>query len=365
MIDPVVVLDQWSRPTPELRNLVNLFLSPEFNGGRFLFGRNEHSAILSETIDIDGFIDDFAEPGTVWKDKPVFKRGDIQKQAIIVNCVLNAKPIIARNMIEEIGVKAVLAYSDLYKAHPDLIALPNFVSETRSDIQKNRKKWEIVSASLFDDQSRRVLDDIIQFRLTGDYRFMSPYSFRPHEQYFEDFLNLDAKEIFVDAGGYDGETSEIFCKRYPDYEKVFLFEPSPISLEKAKIRLEKYHSIDFIQLGVSNSICTLRFDPGQGSASNISEYGSSQIDVTTLDQHVAGKVTFIKMDLEGWELKALEGARRHIIEDHPKLAIAAYHDPSHFWKIFEFVVGLREDYNIFLRHYTESWTETVMYFVPR
>ena len=53
------------------------------------------------------------------------------------------------------------------------------------------------------------------------------------------------------------------------------------------------------------------------------------------------KVTFIKMDLEGWELLALEGSKRHILEDHPKLAISVYHHPSDFRRIFEFVLALR------------------------
>jgi hypothetical protein len=70
------------------------------------------------------------------------------------------------------------------------------------------------------------------------------------------------------------------------------------------------------------------------------------------------------MDLEGWEIKALEGARQHIVADHPTLAIAVYHHPSDFWQIFEYVKNLRHDYNVFLRHYTEGWSETVMYFVP-
>ncbi|MBP7509952.1 MAG: FkbM family methyltransferase [Smithella sp.] len=85
---------------------------------------------------------------------------------------------------------------------------------------------------------------------------------------------------------------------------------------------------------------------------------------TTLDQYVNDKVTFIKMDLEGWELKAMQGAKKHIIEDKPKLAIAVYHNASDFWQVFEYVTSLRRDYRVFLRHYTEGWSETVMYCVP-
>jgi hypothetical protein len=71
------------------------------------------------------------------------------------------------------------------------------------------------------------------------------------------------------------------------------------------------------------------------------------------------------MDLEGWELNALRGASRHIREDHPKLAISVYHHPSDFWRIPEYVLGLRGAYDVHLRHYSEGWSETVMYFIPR
>jgi FkbM family methyltransferase len=258
----------------------------------------------------------------------------------------------------------VLSYSDFCKVLPDLVPLPDFVLETRVDIQKNQEKWEALSVALCDDQSRQVLDDILKYRLTGDYGFMKAYSFRPKDQYFEDFLGLGYKEVLVDAGGFDGDTTEEFCRRYPQYEKVYLFEPSLNNLTKAKSRLKDCRAIDFVQLGLSDSEGKLWFNADGGSASCISSSGSCQVDVTTLDQYVDKKVTFIKMDLEGWEIKALQGAKLHIVEDKPKLAIAVYHNPSDFWQIFEYIKNLQLDYKVFLRHYTESWTETIMYLVP-
>lgn len=220
-----------------------------------------------------------------------------------------------------------------------------------------------MSDGLADDLSKQVLDDLLRYRLTADYRMMA-YQVRFEDQYFEDFLGLGSQEVFVDAGGFDGDTTELFCKRNPDYEKVFLFEPSPTNLEKAKTRLQRFRSIEFFPTGVSDVVGSLWFNPDGGSSSSISKFGSARIDVTTIDEQIDSKVTFIKMDLEGWELKALRGSRRHILEDHPKLAIAVYHHPSDFWRIFEFVTGLRKDYKVFLRHYTEGWSETVMYFRP-
>jgi hypothetical protein len=47
---------------------------------------------------------------------------------------------------------------------------------------------------------------------------MTSYSFRPKDKYFEDFLGLGSKEIFVDAGRFDGDTTELFVRRYLDNE---------------------------------------------------------------------------------------------------------------------------------------------------
>ena len=46
------------------------------------------------------------------------------------------------------------------------------------------------------------------------------------KQYF-DVYNLSADEVFVDAGGYNGDTTEEFlemCKH--NYDKIYIIEPS-------------------------------------------------------------------------------------------------------------------------------------------
>ncbi|MDM7985957.1 MAG: FkbM family methyltransferase [Smithella sp.] len=364
MIHHSSIIDLQKKISPDIKHLVDLFISPEGVGRRYLFGRNEHSEALLKVIDIDGFVDDYAEQGTIWHGKPVVNSSNVPKQAIVVNCSMCNMPVTAINKIKNLNVSGGLAYSDLNLSLPDLIPLPNFVADTRADFQQNHSKWEALSSALADDQSRRVLDDILSFRLTGDCKSMASYSFRPREQYFENFLGLGTMDVFVDAGGYDGDTTEEFCRRYPGYKKVYLFEPSSSNLNKAQARLKDFRDIEFIQLGLSDAEGKLQFNADGGSASCISSSGSCQINVTTLDQYVNDKVTFIKMDLEGWELKAMQGAKKHIIEDKPKLAIAVYHNASDFWQVFEYVTSLRRDYRVFLRHYTEGWSETVMYCVP-
>lgn len=364
MLDHKAIIDNYSLEQAEdVRNLARSLLSREKPAACYFFGRNDLSARLSEIIEADGFIDDYAPPGTLWCGRPVLALDQVGGDAVIINCVMNARPRTALDRIRQGGFTQALSYSDLCRALPDLVPLPDFVAATRADIAARPDKWQSVYARLADPESRRVFEDVLRYRLTADPHVLAQYNYRPQEQYFEGFMNFDA-EIFVDAGGFNGDTTEQFCLRYPDYQKVYLFEPSNKNISLARERLAKFHAIDFIEKGVSNETGILYFDSDAGSASAVSATGKDTISVTTIDECVSGKVSFIKMDLEGWEINALHGAKKHISRDHPKLAIAVYHRPSDIWNIFDLVTGIRNDYQVFLRHYTESWTETVMYFLP-
>ncbi|MFA6740691.1 MAG: FkbM family methyltransferase [Arcobacteraceae bacterium] len=124
-------------------------------------------------------------------------------------------------------------------------------------------------------------------------------------------------------------------------------------------------NVNFISKGLSNHKDTLKFDMGSGSASKISEIGAITIEVDTLDNLVKEKITFIKMDIEGAEGLAIEGMKNHILNDYPKMAISVYHKVDDFWKIPQQIFNIRNDYDIYMRHYTEGTDETVMFFIPK
>ncbi len=93
--------------------------------------------------------------------------------------------------------------------------------------------------------------------------------------------------------------------------------------------------------------------------------GETRIAVATLDSSLTDAPTLLKMDIEGAEALAIEGAQKTILEHHPRLAICVYHKMDDLWRIPRQVLAIRDDYDIYLRHYTEGVTETVMFFMPR
>jgi len=105
---------------------------------------------------------------------------------------------------------------------------------------------------------------------------------------------------------------------------------------------------------------------GSGGASAIAEGASGTlVKVTTLDRFVEAnklpRVDFIKMDVEGHELKVLEGAHETIKTFKPSLALSAYHRGDDLIKLTKFLLKLNPHYRFYLRHCRPSWTETVLY----
>jgi FkbM family methyltransferase len=282
----------------------------------------------------------------------------------VVNCSTSISPLSVGRRLESLAGVDALPYADLYRMIGSKIEPPGFVVAAREAFARNRAEFEGLYSLLVDVESERTFNRLMSYRLTGDPAFMEGYSVRFHDQYFEPFFGHPAAMTFADCGGFDGDTTEEFIRRYPDYSKVFLFEPSPSNLDKARERLAGCRDIEFIARGVSDAAGTLFFDPDSASASAVSADGSIQIDTTTLDAQVAEPLSFIKMDLEGWERYALAGAERHIREERPILALAVYHTIEDFWRIPQLVLSMNPDYHVYLRHYTEGWSETVMYFVP-
>ena len=122
----------------------------------------------------------------------------------------------------------------------------------------------------------------------------------------------------------------------------------------------------------------LHFNEGDGALSKVTEAGDVnvsnskngvnagiEIPVCALDE-VCGdeKITFIKMDVEGSEYKALLGAEKIISCCKPKLAISIYHNPEDIWELPELILKMNPDYKFYIRHYSLAGEDTVLYAIP-
>lgn len=189
-------------------------------------------------------------------------------------------------------------------------------------------------------------------------------------QYFDpEIISCRDDEVFVDAGVFNGETSVLFsqyCKQ--KYEKIYLFEPNEASrtLTKENLALEKIQNYELFSCGLWDKKETLFFggDDGIGSFGVDGVGEKVAVEVDTLD-HMLGdtRVTFIKMDIEGAELNALQGAKNIIEKYRPKLAISIYHKAEDIFELPLYIKSLVPEYKFYLRHYSTHTMETVLYAV--
>lgn len=331
---------------------------------RYVLGINEFADAIASRIKLDGFIDEYTS-ATTHRGVPVVKPRDVPPGSMVISTVTQARPKTAMNKLQRLPGVVSMDYFAVADASHYLLPQVPAVASTQEAHTRHPEKFEWVRNLFADQESREVFNRVMEFRLNANLRAMRFFDYTADQQYFEPFVNFSKGEVFIDGGGFDGYTTEEFIKRCPQYGAVHFFEPTESTLNNARDKLQAHANIHYHPVGLYDSQQTLSFDASAGSACRISETGSVKIHVDALDNRVTESVSFIKLDLEGAEPKALEGMKWHIQEDHPKLAVAVYHDPDHFWQVPEIVLGVRNDYKVYLRHYTEGWTETVMFFIPK
>ncbi len=73
----------------------------------------------------------------------------------------------------------------------------------------------------------------------------------------------------------------------------------------------------------------------------------------------------IKLDIEGAERYALQGAKNTIVRNRPVLAICAYHLQDDILVLSDFIRSALTGYKLYLRHYLLSAGDTILYGIPQ
>jgi len=193
------------------------------------------------------------------------------------------------------------------------------------------------------------------------------HSFLVDQYSYDNIIKAKEGDVVFDAGAYVGDTALWFCKAVGPQGKVYAFEPEPSNFEKLRANLErnKVTNVIPLQLALSENEGEMQITSARGGSAITETAGDTQVKVTTVDKFVEAnklpRVDFIKMDVEGHELKILAGARETIKTFKPSLALSAYHRGDDFIKLPKFLLELNAGYKFYLRHCSPSLSETVLY----
>ena len=237
-------------------------------------------------------------------------------------------------------------------------------------IQYNKKQWEWLESVLFDDESRSVLIAAQQF-LVGD----PAAKFHVHpikEQYFayEIYKKIEDEEV-IECGGFKGEVMRYFIEnnngRFSHYT---IIEPD----EKYNVFIEanaygfRSEDIEILNYALSDKKQELYLTNYMNMNSVVSEnrttHSTQKVQARKLDELLPNaKCTFLKVDIEGYELKMLRGAKQTIVSNKPVIAIAAYHHEYDLLEIAKMLLEYNSDYRLFLRSYM-NFQEMILYAIP-
>ena len=230
-----------------------------------------------------------------------------------------------------------------------------------------------------DEESRRVYDGIIQYKLTGRMDILRATESDPADAH-RNILHAEEFLTAADLGAYNGDSIRDLRLYAPRLRDVIAFEPDRRNFRK----LTEYATalreagdtltVHPIQAGAWSHTATLTFHGSGNRNAGLTDvptepkgsilpytadnpyFGkTAEVPVTALDtvaEEIFGSHThidYIKYDVEGAETEALLGSRRIIERDTPALLVSAYHRSADLFRLPLLVHELNPDYRLYLR----------------
>jgi FkbM family methyltransferase len=214
----------------------------------------------------------------------------------------------------------------------------------------------------------------------ADLRIELGYAKGSHEPWMQDLLKsqLRAGDCYYDLGAHSGFFALIAGCQVGPSGAVLAVEPDPNNAKTLRLNVARNDlaQVAVLQAAVWSSSSQVNFEPAsdstQGRVSSNGHGRSASIGVpaVSLDDMVFSEgrrpPDLIKMDVEGAEWEALQGARRLLTEVTPKL-LCEVHDPAQIEPICALLAGhgyLAENWEPVDPHYP-GYHQLYVWAVPR
>ena len=221
-------------------------------------------------------------------------------------------------------------------------------------LKDNLTDLVVLYQNLKDYKSKKILLAILRNYYYYDFTMLHEVIDTCYKHYFDpDLVKTTKDTIYVDVGSYIGDSVDDFLDTYlEEYKKIYCYEVTDSSVSTLKDKFIFNEDIIIRDKALYSEPTTLSLNTSNvdNSANTISD-DKGNIEAVTLDDDIKEKVDIIKMDIEGAEVKALEGAKKHIKNDSPTLLISIYHSFDDLIRIPKLIKSFNKNYNFYLRYY--------------
>lgn len=357
-------------------------------------GRDLLVALTEAGYPVTCVLDRRAAPGQKLEGFPVLKPDDkslvpLRAAMHVIVSIFNPNTEVAPvfEQLRSAGWHSITSTIQLYQLFPALrprcwLVPAGYYEGKTADILSAADIWS-------DQKSQDLYRAVIEFRLTGDYERFPPAE--PCQYFPPDVPAWKTPLRFIDCGAFDGDTLRTIQELNVPVEAIVAFEPDEANyralVSRSRSRYFSGSQVICLPCGVHAGTRQLNFSSGLGASSHISEdvtttplrkgwrwlifsrgispRGGNPIQCISLDDCIGGfGATLIKMDIEGAEYGALQGAANMIAATRPGLAICVYHCPDDIWRIPALIRSWGLDYKFYLRIHAQSGFDLVLYAVP-
>lgn len=224
---------------------------------------------------------------------------------------------------------------------------------TPESLLKYRDKIDAVYSTLSDEPSRNLFRSVIKYRLSGKIEHL-----RETEDQKSSYKHLIHNKIenVIDLGAFKGDSASMMIDVFPTCKTLLAVEPDKRSFKKLELyaQAETRCRIIPINAAISDISGTAEFRGGgsRGAAIDGIARRADEFTVTTvtLDELAEiAKPDLIKFDTEGYELEAIRGGTKTLLEASPALALSVYHKSHDFFELPLLITELMPNKRLYLR----------------
>ncbi len=299
-------------------------------------GADKILSVLSEREIAVGAVfasDGFAR-GNLFHGMPVRTWIDIKAEFGVENIIVllsfgTSRPEVLENILR------IREEAELYA--PDVPAFGDTLF-TRTFYEEHIKNFAAARALLSDDESCRIFDNVLSYKLTGDIGYLLDAE-NDEDEIWENIIRPENIQNAADLGAYNGDTvRELLEKGKGKVQTIWAMEPDARNYKKLELyaKGETRARVIPINAGAWNEETILFFDKSGNRNASFEKNRSqtladrpikvSEVKALPLDSVLNGAhVDYIKYDVEGSEREALDGSLDTLTQHAPTLLVSLYH----------------------------------------
>ena len=168
-------------------------------------------------------------------------------------------------------------------------------------------------------------------------------------------------EIILDIGTAEGLLPISVIEKC---KHIYMIEPSKLfcsCLEKTFINFQSKTTIFNVAVGNEDGIINFDENSIEGMISDKLTENSKKININKIDTLLKDKkISYLKADIEGFELEMLKGAEKTIKTNKPKIAITTYHAQNNPNEIIELIKSYVPEYQFYVKGIYEKTPKPVL-----